>query len=100
MILIITHKEDFTVDYVVDILNRRSIEYFRFNCEDCLSEDINLQFGNKLKGSLFGSRPIHSVWYRRTKLPVINTSSPEENLYLLKEADAFLWNLLGIIPGK
>ena len=34
MILIITHKEDYTVDFVIDKLNQKKIEYLRFNCED------------------------------------------------------------------
>lgn len=34
MILIITHKEDFTADFVIEKLNERDIKYFRLNCED------------------------------------------------------------------
>lgn len=100
MILIITHKEDFTADYIIDILNQRQIDYFRLNCEDILEESIDLRFGQASIAELFNGSDIHSVWYRRTKLPAIETSSKEEQLYLLKEADAFLANLFSIIPGK
>lgn len=100
MILIVTHKEDYTADYVIDKLNSRGIDYHRFNCEDSFSEKIDLRFGNNRSATLFNGKTITSVWYRRTKLPDIRTESQEEQIYLLKETDAFLSNLMGIIPGK
>src|SRR5690349_7223541 len=100
MILIITHKEDYTADYVVNLLNEKGIDYHRFNCEDIFSETISLKFGGKSSIEWFEGKDIQSVWYRRTKLPIVNTGSTEENLYLLKEFDALLANLMDMIPGK
>lgn len=43
MILIITHKGDFTADFVIDKLNKQEIKYYRFNCEDIDKENYLFQ---------------------------------------------------------
>jgi glutathione synthase/RimK-type ligase-like ATP-grasp enzyme len=100
MILVITHKEDYTADFLIDIFNKRKIPYYRFNCEDCLINDISLRFGSKQAHKILAGRQFTSVWYRRTKLPVLKGLQPEEAFYLLNEIEAFLSNLFGIIKLK
>lgn len=46
MIFIITHKDDFTVDFVIEKLNQRNINYYRFNCEDIDKKGYSFKFGN------------------------------------------------------
>ncbi len=101
MILIITHKEDYTADFIIAKLNERNIDYHRFNCEDCLEENITLRFGNNSQHSFNGEKiNFKSVWYRRLKLPHVSSSIVEEKIYLLNEVEAFITNLFGIIKAK
>jgi glutathione synthase/RimK-type ligase-like ATP-grasp enzyme len=100
MILIITHKEDYTADYLIDKLNNKGISYHRFNCEDCLKQNISLQFGEIEMKAIHQIHKFDSVWYRRTKLPELEGACPEEKIYLLHEIDTFLFNLFAIIKGK
>lgn len=100
MILIITHKEDYTADYVIDKLNKFNLPYFRFNCEDYLSYNITLRFGKYNECSINQINNFTSVWYRRTKLPQIKSRNKSELIYLLGEMDTFIHNLFGIIKAK
>ena len=98
MILIITHKEDYTSDFVINKLNQRSIEYKRLNCEDIIdtifSVDKNLNF------SFNGETNFKSVWFRRTKLPDVKNQSVSTKVYLLNEYEALLKNLFCTIKAK
>jgi|SRR5690242_3369691 glutathione synthase/RimK-type ligase-like ATP-grasp enzyme len=100
MILIITHREDFTADFVIDKLNRSKQPYFRFNCEDYLSNNVSVEFTNQANVSIAGHSEFSSVWFRRTRLPQITAKNRDEEIYLLREIDTFLNNLFGIIKGK
>lgn len=100
MILIITHKEDYTSDFLIDKLNSRNIPYFRLNCEDCLKTNISLRFGNPTSHHIFTEKRFKSVWYRRTKLPSVTGLRKEEELYVLSEIDAFLTNLFQLVDAK
>jgi len=100
MILIITHKDDYTADFVIDKLNRNFIPYYRFNCEDILKNDINLLIGNKQGLTINNLSAFDSVWYRRTKLPELNDFNSGERLYLLHEVDTLMNNLFAVIKGK
>lgn len=100
MILIITHKDDYTADYVIDKLNKTTTPYFRFNCEDYLGYNITLQFGSQEKYIINNYQEFTAVWYRRTKLPDIKASNKGEKIYLLNEIDTFLQNLFGVIKAK
>src|ERR1700754_933544 len=100
MILIITHKEDYTADYVIDKLNNAGIKYFRFNCEDILHGNISVNLGVSQNLVVANHSDFTSVWYRRTRLPEISAGNEAERLYLLHETDVFLHNLFGIIDAK
>jgi len=77
MIFIITHKDDFTVDFVIDKLNQRKISYYRFNCEDIDEKGYSFRLGKSNEFSINQIKNIDSVWFRRTKLPEVNTSSEQ-----------------------
>jgi glutathione synthase/RimK-type ligase-like ATP-grasp enzyme len=100
MILIVTHKTDFTADFVINKLNKQAIPYKRFNCEDIFLFDYSIQFLPELKVSLLGHQKYQAVWFRRVKLPEINNLSNEEKLYVLNETDNLLKNLFSIIDAK
>src|ERR1043165_1264560 len=100
MILIVTHKTDFTADFVINKLNKQAIPYKRFNCEDKFLFDYSIQFLPELKVSLLGHQKYQAVWFRRVKLPEINNLSNEEKLYVLNETDNLLKNLFSIIDAK
>ena len=93
MILIITHKEDFTADFVINKLNEREIAYYRFNCEDIDKENYLFSNQNHFSFQLNNLNSFHSVWFRRTKLPQLNIKNEAEKLYLLSEYDSLLNNL-------
>lgn len=95
MILIITHKEDFTVDYIVNKLNQKKIKYIRLNCEDIFKKDFFID--NSFGFSVGSINSFKSVWFRRTKLPVFNKITVSEQEFLLHEYESFLKNILNII---
>ncbi|SNR45466.1 RimK-like ATP-grasp domain-containing protein [Maribacter sedimenticola] len=98
MILIVTHREDYTADFLVNILNQRNIEYLRFNT-DCigLKHKISFTTKNDTKIAIDGISHFDSVWFRRVKVPTISFSSFEENDFYNKDYQSFfsnLWNTL------
>ncbi|MBO7611919.1 MAG: hypothetical protein J6T23_06905 [Elusimicrobia bacterium] len=100
MILIITHKTDFTVDFVINKLNKQKIKYKRFNCEDILKNDCSLNFNNAYSYSILGETKYQSVWFRRTKLPEISNLRKEEKIYVLNETDYLIKNMISSLPVK
>lgn len=100
MILIITHKTDFTADFVINKLNQRKISYRRLNCEDIFLSPFTIKFNGKLQYSILDEANYKSVWFRRTKLPEIENLSQEERLYILNETDSFFKNLFSSLPAK
>jgi glutathione synthase/RimK-type ligase-like ATP-grasp enzyme len=99
MIFIITHKDDFTVDFVIEKLNKRNISYYRFNCEDIDEKGYTFKLGKTTKFSINNINNIDSVWFRRTKLPEINTSSDSEKLFILNDYDTLLSNIYNLIES-
>lgn len=100
MILIITHKLDFTADFLVNILNKRNIAYKRFNCEDILTTDCIFNFTPGFSFSFLGEKYFKSVWFRRTMLPAIDMQSESHRKYIINEIDAFLKNIFSVIDAK
>jgi glutathione synthase/RimK-type ligase-like ATP-grasp enzyme len=99
-ILIITHKEDYTADYIINKLNTRSIPYVRLNTEDIIENNIQIKFNNSPNVILNDINCFHSIWYRRRKTPEINYESLEESLFLKSEIDTFLSSFLNSIKSK
>lgn len=100
MLLIITHKTDFTADFIINKLNNRNLAYKRFNCEDVLNYELEFRFTPSLSYKLFGEDQFHSVWFRRTQLPELNHSQVSERLYLLNEIDSFISNMFSVIDAR
>lgn len=100
MILIVTHKLDFTADFVVNKLNERGINYFRFNCEDIQQTAYHLSEKDNFELNLNGNTVFKSVWFRRTKLPEVEGENLSEKLYLANEYDALLSNFYDSIQSK
>lgn len=78
MIVIVTNREDYTADYLILELQRRQIDYVRFNVED-FPQHARIAWslrGGKLDGYFeFPKRrvdfsEIKSIWYRRPVPPV------------------------------
>lgn len=97
MILIITHKEDFTADFVIEKLNKRNIKYFRLNCEDIHREAYNFVNENDFHFSINDIDSFTSVWFRRTKLPEIDCHNEAEKLYLLSDYETLFDNIYNLI---
>ena len=93
MILIITHKTDFTADFVINKLNQRKIPYKRLNCEDIFINDYSIKIFKDFKYSILGINNYKSVWFRRTKLPEIKGLRREEQIYILSETESLFENL-------
>ena len=100
MILIITHKTDFTADFVVNKLNQKGVGYQRFNCEDILLKQFSFKFSDNFEYSLLNEGNYESVWFRRTKMPEIEGLSKEEKIYVLNEIDGLFKNIFSSLPAK
>lgn len=98
MILIITHKEDYTSDFIINKLNQRNIKYKRLNCEDIIKNIFTVD--SYLNFTFDGETNFHSVWFRRTKLPNIENQKINEKIYLLNEYEALIKNLFFTIKAK
>lgn len=100
MIFIITHKNDFTTDFVIEKLNKQGIDYYRFNCEDIDNKSYSFQIGQSNSFDINSVTHIDSVWFRRTKLPNLETISSGEKLFLLNEYDSLLSNLYHLLSPE
>ena len=101
MILIITHKKDYTVDFVVEKLNSSGHKYLRYNTEDLLTNrDISVQFNGKLCLKIRGTKRIKSVWFRRIKLPDLLDADINIKNYIHDELESFLNNLWHLMDAK
>ncbi len=94
MILIVTYKNDYTADYLINKLNSHNVEYYRLNCEDILNQKISISNITSVATSINGISKFDSVWFRRVTLPDLNvTATKAECLYYYAELEAFLSNL-------
>jgi glutathione synthase/RimK-type ligase-like ATP-grasp enzyme len=101
MILIITHKEDFTADFLIEKLNYRGIKYFRLNCEEILSENYSIKLPSTFSPfSINGNYEFDSVWFRRVKLPVLDSLEPVERNFILRDFETLLENIFQVIKSK
>lgn len=94
MILIISHKEDYTTDFLVNILNKRNLPYFRLNTDDIgIRHKITYSSDSNNSISLDGYTNFNSVWFRRTKPPNLEFSRHNEQAFFIKDFRSFLKNL-------
>lgn len=100
MILIITHKEDYTADFVINKLNQQNIGYKRLNCEDIFDSNYSIRIDSDFEYSILGENNYKSVWFRRTKLPLIEGLSKAEQIYILRETESFFKNLFVSLHSK
>lgn len=96
MVLLITNKEDITVDFVVQELKHRNIPYYRLNTEDIpdvvsvifeISKNEYCLYDHAKELSL-DLHSISSVYFRRPKLSGLDYISPlgnRDNRYLRSE---------------
>jgi glutathione synthase/RimK-type ligase-like ATP-grasp enzyme len=100
MILIITHKEDYTADFLIEKLNKKRIGYYRLNCEDIFITpySINPFLENPL--NIDGFSKFDSVWFRRFKLPPFDEVNPHERLYLIKDFETLFSNIFEVLSPK
>lgn len=101
MLLIVTHKNDFTADFVIDKLNKEGIDYQRFNTEDVLQ---NHAFRVAVNGSDFITdflgMNISSVWFRRIQLPALDDLDTSTKNYMREELYAYFLNLWEVLEVK
>ncbi|MDB4926598.1 hypothetical protein [Mucilaginibacter sp.] len=100
MILIVTHKNDFTADFLINKLNNSHVSYRRLNCEDILKQPYKFNINKGLYYEFLGEQKYTAVWFRRTKLPDFSDLLHYEKLYLLNETESFLKGLFTIIDAK
>lgn len=91
MILIVTHKSDFTADFIINKLNQANIAYYRLNCEDLLDKkNSSIKFSPNPYTAINGIKEFKSVWFRRTKPPQLGQLEEKVRAYCLEEFQAFL----------
>lgn len=101
MILIITHKADFTADFVIDKLNTRGIKYYRFNCENLNSTNYNFSLTDEVEFSLGQKNNYRSVWFRRTMLPDLPGELKQaDRFFILQSYRSLLDNSFNLIDAK
>jgi len=100
MILIVTHKEDYTADYLIRRLNEQQRKYIRLNTDDIDWHNYNLNSENDFTLSLQGYDRYDAVWYRRVKPPNFHGLTFEDVLYLLGEYEALYANLFNAIRSE
>lgn len=102
MILIITRKDDFTADYIITGLQKKNIEYLRFNTEDMLEESkSSVQFGKDICSTIIRDySQFRSVLFRRTKLPDINAVNTSVAHFYDVQNRSFIDNLWSVIDSK
>jgi glutathione synthase/RimK-type ligase-like ATP-grasp enzyme len=94
MILIITHKEDYTADFVINKLNQRGTEYLRLNCEELLTKpEFSIGSEGNFETQFKNFKKIDSIWFRRTQIPSLENLNAVEKLYFIREFDALLENI-------
>lgn len=106
-VLVITNKEDVTVDFVIDKLRARSIEYYRFNTED-IGAHIKVYFdGQKyrlvdsVKKAEIDIGNFASIYFRRPKLPApMSSLTPGEQNFYLTEISTYLEGMYRSLQGK
>lgn len=92
MILIVTYKEDYTADFLINRLNEEGKKYLRLNTEDIEkytywnSSDFNFSF------EVNGVSDFDGVWYRRLRLPEFSGDTITSS-YLATEYDALFTNM-------
>lgn len=100
MILIITNRQDYTADFLILELQRRSVDYARFNTEDYPQHSrVSWKIDHTGVGGYFllpkrkvDFGDIKSIWYRRPVPPVPATtlSDPEAAEFALIESQEAL----------
>jgi hypothetical protein len=79
MILIISNKQDYTADYLLLELQRRQVDYIRFNTEDFPGKvqvvwkmnNSHLNGYFRFPSSRVNFDEIKSIWYRRPAYPIL-----------------------------
>ncbi len=87
MILLITNKEDITVDFIVHKLKLRGYDYYRLNTED-IPEIINIRFSisdhkyelyDQIKKCSIDLNAVSAVYFRRPKISTLEYISKIDN---------------------
>ena len=112
MILLITNKEDVTVDYVVCELQRRELSYYRLNTEE-IPENVYIDFDftsdtfllyDTVKNYVLDLACITSVYFRRPHLTSLSHIESKINItertYLQREAAPILEGIYKILDRK
>jgi len=105
-VLIITNKEDITVDFVVNELNKRRIDFYRLNTEE-IGKSLDVYFdldSSKFllydEGVAININSFKSVYYRRPKAPEANGLTVGEQVYYVREHEALLEGIYQVLRNK
>lgn len=112
MILIITNKDDVTVDYIVRELSRRNLPYYRLNTED-IPENVYIDFNftkntfllrDIVKDCTIDLNSITSVYFRRPQISLLNHVrlgvDDIEYFFLRRETAQILEGIYKILEDK
>ncbi len=111
MIIILTNKEDVTVDFIVRELKRQEIEYYRLNTED-IPQKVEVNFSieedkflllDKVKNIEVDLNKITSVYFRRAQvssLAYIDEINMQERNYLRGELAYLLEGIYKVLSKR
>jgi glutathione synthase/RimK-type ligase-like ATP-grasp enzyme len=112
MILLITNKDDVTVDYVVQELQKTNIPYYRLNTEDIpniVSVDFDFDrdrflLHDSVKNVTVDLSTVTSVYFRRPRITSLSymkeALSETEHMYLQREAAQILEGIYKILEDR
>ena len=96
--LIITNKDDFTVDHLIKRLQYKGLNYIRLNTED-FPEKISGVYDSQHQNFhfysekwTFDAKSISSIWYRRPVLPKLKKLDSYDAKFGIRESWEFLQN--------
>ena len=99
MILIVTYKEDYTADFLINKLNEQGKKFLRLNTEDIEKYTYESKNETDFFFQINNIETFDGVWFRRLKLPELN-AEPSIAAYLASEYEFLFSNILRNIDSK
>jgi hypothetical protein len=100
MILIVTHTQDYTVDFVANLLNRRNLPFLRLNTDRLLDYKYEVGLNGTLSFSINQIESFSGLWFRRVKYTEVSSGNKAVNVFLKLDYDALLFNMLAAYPFR
>ncbi len=99
MILIVTYRQDYTADFLINKLNEQGKQFLRFNTEEVEKYSYASTSETAYSFYINGIKDFKGVWFRRLKLPDLDIEEPIAS-YLATEYEFLFSNFLRNIDSQ